>query len=166
MMIVDDRKLIIGSANINDRSQIGTHDSELACCIEGPLDLQVDSGFGVYSVSSAINKFRRSLTCEHFGVDFEFLTSIQVWRAMRNIIDTNTWVYSKVFDCYPSDDFANRHDLKRRRHSVSLSDFKAYSGMIRGQAVVYPYGFLREEHLDLSRHSEISTLLIPIHVIY
>ena len=34
LMIVDDRRCIIGSANINDRSLLGTRDSELACIIE------------------------------------------------------------------------------------------------------------------------------------
>ena len=34
-MIVDDRRVICGSANLNDRSQIGYHDSEIAICI-GP----------------------------------------------------------------------------------------------------------------------------------
>lgn len=34
-MIVDDNRCIIGSANINDRSLLGTRDSELACVIEG-----------------------------------------------------------------------------------------------------------------------------------
>lgn len=33
-MIVDDRKLIIGSANINDRSMLGYRDSELALVAE------------------------------------------------------------------------------------------------------------------------------------
>lgn len=29
-----DRKVLIGSANINDRSQMGNRDSEIACVIE------------------------------------------------------------------------------------------------------------------------------------
>ena len=33
-MIIDDRQVIIGSANINDRSMIGTRDSEIAVLIE------------------------------------------------------------------------------------------------------------------------------------
>jgi len=32
-MIVDDKRCIIGSANINDRSLLGSRDSELACII-------------------------------------------------------------------------------------------------------------------------------------
>ena len=35
-MIVDDQKMIIGSANINDRSLLGDRDSELAMLIEDP----------------------------------------------------------------------------------------------------------------------------------
>lgn len=34
-MIVDDRKAIIGSANINDRSMRGTRDSEIAIQLSG-----------------------------------------------------------------------------------------------------------------------------------
>lgn len=34
IMIVDDKKMIIGSANINDRSLLGTRDSELCLLIE------------------------------------------------------------------------------------------------------------------------------------
>lgn len=34
IMIVDDKKMIIGSANINDRSMLGKRDSELALLIE------------------------------------------------------------------------------------------------------------------------------------
>ena len=34
LMIVDDRKVIIGSANINDRSLLGKRDSELAILVE------------------------------------------------------------------------------------------------------------------------------------
>lgn len=32
-MIVDDKFVIIGSANINDRSMCGTRDSEIAVCL-------------------------------------------------------------------------------------------------------------------------------------
>lgn len=35
LMIVDDRRVIVGSANLNDRSQNGDHDSEIAIVIGG-----------------------------------------------------------------------------------------------------------------------------------
>ncbi len=34
LMIVDDRKVILGSANINDRSMLGDRDSEIGIVIE------------------------------------------------------------------------------------------------------------------------------------
>ncbi len=36
MIIVDDKKILIGSANINDRSLLGSRDSELAIVSELP----------------------------------------------------------------------------------------------------------------------------------
>lgn len=39
LMIVDDKKVILGSANINDRSMNGNRDSELAVLITQPPDV-------------------------------------------------------------------------------------------------------------------------------
>ena len=41
IMIVDDRKVILGSANINDRSMNGDRDSEIALLIEGPNNKEI-----------------------------------------------------------------------------------------------------------------------------
>ena len=41
-MIVDDNICIIGSANINDRSLLGTRDSEIACIWEDKNKEPVD----------------------------------------------------------------------------------------------------------------------------
>ena len=43
VMIVDDKRMIIGSANINDRSMLGTRDSEIAILIE---DKYLDDSLG------------------------------------------------------------------------------------------------------------------------
>jgi phospholipase D1/2 len=44
-MIVDDRKVIMGSANLNDRSQKGNGDSEIALVVEDTdmIDSRMDS---------------------------------------------------------------------------------------------------------------------------
>lgn len=34
LLIVDDEKAVLGSANLNDRSMRGFHDSELAICVQ------------------------------------------------------------------------------------------------------------------------------------
>lgn len=54
LMIVDDRRAIIGSANINDRSLLGNRDSELACIIE--------------ENEGNIFDFRCRIFDEHFGL--------------------------------------------------------------------------------------------------
>jgi phospholipase D1/2 len=68
IMIVDDRKAIIGSANINDRSMLGDRDSEVAVMIE-----DVDSVDGnMNGIGYKMGKFAHSLRCdllkEHLGL--------------------------------------------------------------------------------------------------
>ena len=68
IMIVDDRKAIIGSANINDRSMLGDRDSEVAVMIE---DLDFVEG-KMNGVKYMMGKFAHSLRCdllkEHLGL--------------------------------------------------------------------------------------------------
>lgn len=59
-MIVDDRRMIIGSANINDRSLLGNRDSELAMVIEDPN--------GAYG-KGEIFDFRCQIFGKFFGFD-------------------------------------------------------------------------------------------------
>jgi phospholipase D1/2 len=63
-MIVDDQKVILGSANINDRSLLGDRDSEIAIVIEDQK-LEKDSYGRLYSKSA--KKLRVDLYMEHFA---------------------------------------------------------------------------------------------------
>ncbi len=70
-MIVDDRKLIIGSANINDRSMLGDRDSEVGIVVEetaqtGSLKRTVFAGEAV-DVCEVVRRCRKSLMAEHLG---------------------------------------------------------------------------------------------------
>jgi len=61
LMIVDDRKIIIGSANINDRSMLGTRDSEIAVVIED-TDLKTSKMAGEqFRVGKLPHQFRIDL---------------------------------------------------------------------------------------------------------
>lgn len=68
LMIVDDRRVIMGSANINDRSQKGDGDSEIALVIED--EDMVDSFMDgqPYKVSRFAATLRRKLFREHLGL--------------------------------------------------------------------------------------------------
>jgi phospholipase D1/2 len=59
-MIVDDRYFILGSANLNERSQAGNRDSEIACGV-WPGPGQEADGIDI------IRTFRKSIWQEHFG---------------------------------------------------------------------------------------------------
>lgn len=59
LLIVDDRVMIIGSANINDRSMLGDRDSEICLRIEEP------EGCGTWEIED----FRRRLWASHLGVE-------------------------------------------------------------------------------------------------
>ena len=47
LMIVDDRKVIIGSANINDRSMLGDRDSEVCVLMEDQVDEDDDTAIRI-----------------------------------------------------------------------------------------------------------------------
>lgn len=68
VMIADDRIAICGSANINDRSQIGTHDSELAIVVEDGKELDSTMNGEPYKAGYTPATLRRRLWREHLGL--------------------------------------------------------------------------------------------------
>jgi phospholipase D1/2 len=61
LMIVDDRKVIIGSANINDRSMLGTRDSEIAVLIEDEEVVMSKMGGDPFKVGVMPHAFRTEI---------------------------------------------------------------------------------------------------------
>ena len=68
VLIADDRVVICGSANLNDRSQLGDHDSEIAIIIEDPDLLDSRMGGRQYRVSRFASSLRRQLFRKHLGL--------------------------------------------------------------------------------------------------
>lgn len=127
LMIVDDKIVICGSANINDRSQLGNRDSEIATVIED-TDLVPSRMNGMpYSASRFALTLRMNLFKEHLGID-ESSASVQLskgekWKSNKlqsNLVmdpldDTffhevwnktakeNTDIYHQIFHCVPDD---------------------------------------------------------------
>lgn len=67
-LIADDRIVICGSANLNDRSQLGSHDSEIAILINDPTPLQTYMGGQPYQASRFAASLRRQLFRKHLGL--------------------------------------------------------------------------------------------------
>ncbi|KAL3490452.1 hypothetical protein BJX62DRAFT_207184 [Aspergillus germanicus] len=66
--IVDDRVAICGSANINDRSQLGYHDSELAIVVEDQDTIESTMDGKPYKAARLAATLRRQLWREHLGL--------------------------------------------------------------------------------------------------
>lgn len=60
--------MICGSANLNDRSQLGDHDSEIAIIIEDPNPLNSTMNGVPYRVSKFAATLRRQLFRKHLGL--------------------------------------------------------------------------------------------------
>ncbi|CCM01548.1 uncharacterized protein FIBRA_03606 [Fibroporia radiculosa] len=68
VMIVDDRRVILGSANINDRSQKGDGDSEIALVVEDDDMVETTMNGKPYMASRFAASLRRKLYREHLGL--------------------------------------------------------------------------------------------------
>jgi phospholipase D1/2 len=106
MMIVDDKYVLIGSANINDRSMLGSRDSEIAVITE---DQNMKS----------ITDFRAKLFEEHFDLTHheavKFLDSSKrsrIWSKILEIAKNNTLIYRQIFACYPDDTYSTFSDIE------------------------------------------------------
>lgn len=69
ILIADDRLAIVGSANLNDRSQLGSHDSEIAVVIEDQEHPVASTMAGrPYVVGAFPSSLRRQLFRKHIGL--------------------------------------------------------------------------------------------------
>lgn len=173
-MIVDDRKLIIGSANLNDRSMLGYRDSELALYVEGTDDLQLNvvGSNRSFKVNNEVHKFRCRLFTEHFGLDEEEVrdpTSTMFWRSALNVAQYNTAFYEKVFNVYPTN---AHHSWKAfleacqgKSDSFNRDIFQKCHKRVKGHAVFYPFQFLKDEKLKLAaRNTHLQ--VVPVRALY
>lgn len=91
MMIVDDDSVIIGSANINDRSMRGSRDSELAVVIEDQIKVNVKINGEEVSVSEDIHSLRCTCFSQIFGLS-ENLVKDPLDEKMWKVIDKHSAV--------------------------------------------------------------------------
>ncbi|KAL5436988.1 hypothetical protein PMIN07_006798 [Paraphaeosphaeria minitans] len=72
-MVVDDRVAIIGSANINERSMLGSRDSEVAAIVRDTEVLDSYMAGEPYKVGKFPHTLRMRLMREHLGVDVDHI---------------------------------------------------------------------------------------------
>jgi phospholipase D1/2 len=147
LMIVDDDFVIMGSANINDRSMLGRNDSELAVrtrqmLIEDDEKVQSTMAGQAVSVSKFAYSLRMTIFKEHSGCHDEsalrdpFSTDFdQVWDASAKVrvIQNNTLLYRHVFRCYPDDEVSTLGELNTSQ--AVITDYALLRDSVRGNLV-------------------------------
>jgi phospholipase D1/2 len=137
LLIADDRVVICGSANLNDRSQLGDHDSEIAICIQDTREIDSHMAGRPWKATEFAASLRRQLFRKHLGLlpaqhvgrpDANFepigVPNVYDWGSREDeaVIDplgsdfvslwnntarTNTEAFERVFHYVPSDSVRN-----------------------------------------------------------
>eukprot|EP00070_Physeter_catodon_P019702 XP_023980108.1 phospholipase D1 isoform X2 [Physeter catodon] len=159
LLIADDNTVIIGSANINDRSMLGKRDSEMAVIVQDTETVpsvmdEKEYQAGHFALGLRLQCFRVVLgylsdPSEDIQdpVSDKFFKEVWVSTAARNAT-----IYDKVFRCLPNDEV---HNLTQLRDFISKpilakeDPIRAEEELkkIRGFLVQFPFYFLSEENL-------------------
>ncbi|XP_030843642.1 phospholipase D1 [Strongylocentrotus purpuratus] len=163
LMIVDDTKVILGSANINDRSMLGSRDSELAVLIEDTEMVGSVMDGERYMAGKFALQFRQQLFREHLGI-LKGCDGIDVSDPVSDAFYNDTWIriavtntniYDEVFKCIPTDRATTYLELQqfKREPSLAHSDHDAAEerlAEVTGHLVSTPLYFLCDENLQPS----------------
>ncbi|XP_055838450.1 phospholipase D2 isoform X2 [Episyrphus balteatus] len=176
LLIADDRVVICGSANINDRSMIGKRDSEIAAII---TDNEFEDGrMNGQQLPSGIfaGRLRKYLFKEHLGllepnadrmlIDVSDPVIDQFYNGIwRRTSKRNTDIYDTVFKCVPNNLVKSFSSFKKYNEQPALckTDPETATAMVKniqGFLVDLPTDFLCEETLtppNTSREGIIPT---------
>lgn len=155
-LIVDDVSVVVGSANINDRSMLGNRDSEMCMLMEDETKV-----FG--------RSMREASMMEFFGESSNKSQYInwmddQVWFNMAKRAKENTEAYREVMHPLPDDTLTTWSQVKKMRASrtfdtdkyapdqmkAPVGDAAAVRTMrerVKGIVVEFPLDFLKDENL-------------------
>ncbi|MCI4391684.1 hypothetical protein PGIGA_G00137210 [Pangasianodon gigas] len=159
MLIADDNTVIIGSANINDRSMLGKRDSEVAVIYEDTeTETSVMDGqeyqAGRFGLQLRLECFRTILGAHtDSSIDISDPISDQFYKEVwLTTAARNATIYQKVFRCLPSSDVRTILELEGYLSKSGLDKedpLKAQEELkkIRGFLVQFPLYFLSEQNL-------------------
>lgn len=171
LMIVDDKKVLIGSANINDRSLRGKRDSELGVVIDDNNLICTKMNGSLYSASSFAYSLRTKLWEEHLGIDSTQISLLEdplsdsIISIFESRAKSNTLLYRRIFNCAPDDGIKNFSDLLinecSRTQSTDLEElYSKNKSHILGNIVEFPKDFLKDQSMNRSYFCK--EILVPL----
>jgi phospholipase D1/2 len=163
LMIADDKTVICGSANINDRSLIGKRDSEVCVLINDESFEEGRMNGETYPCGIFAGKLRKFLFKEHLGllepnphrqpIDIIDPTIDKFWNGVwRRTSKRNTEIFDEVFHCIPTDvaktfsamkKYLEESTISRTRPDEAANELKRVQGFL----VDLPLDFLCNEIL-------------------
>jgi len=131
LLIADDRVVICGSANINDRSMIGKRDSEIAAILKDEHFEESRMNGKKYRSGVFAGRLRKYLFKEHLGlldpdaerqsIDITDPVVDQFWHGTwRRISNRNTEIYDEVFKCIPTNNIRTFANLRKYQEDPPL----------------------------------------------
>ncbi|KAL3120771.1 hypothetical protein niasHT_008063 [Heterodera trifolii] len=170
LMIVDDVHTIIGSANINDRSQAGNRDSEVCLLITDHEFVEGRMNGQPFRAGKFASSLRMRLMREHLGLLEQSLPKTSPERAAEiDVIDptcpsfyedqwcqvaaSNSRIYEEVFRVYPTNLVKSFEELVSWRAERTMAEEAPEKARERlrqlvGLLVEFPIHFLRHENLS------------------
>ncbi|KAK0393419.1 hypothetical protein QR680_000203 [Steinernema hermaphroditum] len=174
LLIVDDCHTIIGSANINDRSQQGNRDSEVCIVVDDTNFVESEMNGKPYRAGKFAHSLRTQLMKEHLGLLEDILKKDPKAAAFQYPIDVtdpvadsffndvwckiaanNTRIYEEVFRVSPTDLVESFAELKQWNSELPMAEYSAPKAEerlreLRGSLVEFPTKFLLKENLSPS----------------
>ena len=174
LLIVDDTQVLIGSANINDRSMIGDRDSEFGVVIEEEKeDYYLMDGNNDYQAAKFAVGLRKRLMAEHLGINIDDSilddpVNKKLFKFMNSRAKNNTKIYRDIFGCYPDDSYNNFESIRNAQKikdeewdDVLLNKYMRKKNEIVGHIVEYPLYFLKDEKLGKVKNDFSFQDLLP-----
>eukprot|EP01124_Arcella_intermedia_P031282 TRINITY_DN7024_c0_g2_i1.p1 TRINITY_DN7024_c0_g2~~TRINITY_DN7024_c0_g2_i1.p1 ORF type:complete len:446 (-),score=107.75 TRINITY_DN7024_c0_g2_i1:67-1236(-) len=157
LMIVDDRVVIVGSANINDRSMEGERDSEIAVVIEDSNVIQSTMGGDPFVVAEFAHNLRKKLWREHLGIQESPYQLVDLvsdplasWNYWLDTAKKNTEILQQMFQKLPSDDVSAVSEITTVTPAIKGNPNDAGMDLNRvcGHLIQFPLNFLRAQSLE------------------
>ena len=174
LLIVDDTKVLISSANINDRSMLGDRDSEFGVIIEEEKhDKYKMNGNKNYKAAKYAVDLRKKIMAEHLGIDendpiLEDPTDNKLFEFMISRAKNNTQIYHDLFKCYPDDEFTTFNLIPKDEDiyddewsNVLLNKYMRKKDQIFGHIVDFPLNFLKDDTIGKIMENKAFKNLFP-----
>lgn len=173
LMIIDDEKVLIGSANINDRSMLGSRDSEVGVVIEDTEKTITEMNGKIFRASKFAYTLRLRIWGEILGISNDNINMLDdplsddLYYFMISRAKSNTSIYKEIFNVIPDDDVKDFNDIETlKKNSLNEDDYivikkyKEFRNDIKGLIVEFPLEFLSNQ--NLSRSYFCKEILVPL----